>query len=256
MKNHFFFPYVGNKREEVEHILDKLDLSNITTIVEPFCGSCALSYYISTKYPNKFKYILNDKNKNLMDLLKITNDKKQMEMIEKELEEVKKDIDKPKYLEYIKKKQLSSYIFGNKYYAIRANTYPIMKMQVFNKVFKFNEYPIYDFLQNEDVEIYDEDAINIIEKYNDENTIIFLDPPYLNSCNMMYNEYSSNIYEYLLLNKLDSFKSNVFICHENSWLFKLMFKDYINDEDEYDKRYKMNEKKKTKHIIINNRKKN
>ena len=57
MKNHFYFPYVGNKREEVEYILNNLNLDNITTIIEPFCGSCALSYYISTKYPNKFKYI-------------------------------------------------------------------------------------------------------------------------------------------------------------------------------------------------------
>jgi site-specific DNA-adenine methylase len=44
MKNHFFYPYFGNKREEVEHIYNLSDLNNIDTIVEPFCGSCAVSY--------------------------------------------------------------------------------------------------------------------------------------------------------------------------------------------------------------------
>ena len=29
MKNHFFYPYVGNKREEVEHIYNLLDFYNI-----------------------------------------------------------------------------------------------------------------------------------------------------------------------------------------------------------------------------------
>ena len=34
MKNHFFYSYVGNKREEVEHIYNLLDLNNIDTIVD------------------------------------------------------------------------------------------------------------------------------------------------------------------------------------------------------------------------------
>ena len=53
MKNHFFFSCCGNKREEVEHIYNLLDLENIDTIVEPFCGSCAMSYYIWTQNKDK-----------------------------------------------------------------------------------------------------------------------------------------------------------------------------------------------------------
>ena len=71
MKNHFFYPYVGNKREEVEHIYNLLDLNNINTIVEPFCGSCAVSYYIWSQNKDKnYKYILNDLDSNLINLLK------------------------------------------------------------------------------------------------------------------------------------------------------------------------------------------
>ena len=72
MKNHFFYPYVGNKREEVEHIYNLLDLNNIDTIVEPFCGSCAVSYYLWTQNKDKkYKYILNDLDGNLINLLKV-----------------------------------------------------------------------------------------------------------------------------------------------------------------------------------------
>ena len=51
MKNHFYMSYSGNKREEVENIYNLIDFNNIATIVEPFCGTCAMSYYISTKHP-------------------------------------------------------------------------------------------------------------------------------------------------------------------------------------------------------------
>ena len=67
MKNHFLLPYSGNKRNEVENIYnttkDIYKYEDIKTIVEPFCGSCAYSYYISTLYPKKYKYILNDNDK-------------------------------------------------------------------------------------------------------------------------------------------------------------------------------------------------
>jgi len=58
MKNHFFIAYSGNKREEVNTIHDYIKpklTPSITTIIEPFCGTSALSYYISTLYPKKYK---------------------------------------------------------------------------------------------------------------------------------------------------------------------------------------------------------
>ena len=43
-----------NKRNEVELIQEyiKNDLNDITTIIEPFCGSCAISFYLWTIYGN------------------------------------------------------------------------------------------------------------------------------------------------------------------------------------------------------------
>ena len=51
MKNHFIFSYAGNKRNESENILEKINFNNIETIIEPFCGSSAISFHISTLKP-------------------------------------------------------------------------------------------------------------------------------------------------------------------------------------------------------------
>ena len=68
-KNHFFIPYAGNKRSEVEKIYDSIKdkLNDIEYIVEPFCGTSAFSYYMSLRHPKQFKYILNDNNKYLIE---------------------------------------------------------------------------------------------------------------------------------------------------------------------------------------------
>jgi len=101
MKNHFFFPYVGNKRQEVEHIYSKINFENIDTICEPFCGSCAVSYYIWSRFKSsaassanqnpdkKFKYVINDTDKLLCELLTLvkSDNKERMEEIEIDLNE-------------------------------------------------------------------------------------------------------------------------------------------------------------------------
>ena len=49
MKTHFYITYPGNKRKEMKGLYPYLDFTNINTIVEPFAGTCAISYYISTQ---------------------------------------------------------------------------------------------------------------------------------------------------------------------------------------------------------------
>lgn len=79
MKNHFIIPYCGNKREEVEEVYkilldNKLLNDDITTIVEPYCGTSAISLYISLQNPKKYKYILNDNCQELIELYHIMQD--------------------------------------------------------------------------------------------------------------------------------------------------------------------------------------
>ena len=77
MRNHFIISYAGNKRQEVERIEEYLHnkLDGIDTIIEPFCGSSAMSCYLSMKYPRRFKYILNDLDPMLIELYHLMKDK-------------------------------------------------------------------------------------------------------------------------------------------------------------------------------------
>ncbi len=75
MKNHFFFPYRENKWQEVEKIIKHMIFRGVKIIIEPFCGSSAMSFYIATIYPKKFEYVLNDINNHLIELYRIRSAK-------------------------------------------------------------------------------------------------------------------------------------------------------------------------------------
>ena len=73
MKNHFYIPYPGNKRKEMKGLYPYLDFTNIDIIVEPYAGSCAISFYISQQ-KSGLTYILNDNNIYLKELYEILID--------------------------------------------------------------------------------------------------------------------------------------------------------------------------------------
>ena len=104
-KNHFCIGYKGNKREEIKEIIKDIDFTNIKYIVEPFCGTSALSYHLSLLYPNKFKYILNDNNNNLIKLYNIMKDPKKILFFKVMVELLMKDINKNYNSSYKRKKQ-------------------------------------------------------------------------------------------------------------------------------------------------------
>lgn len=271
MKNHFFFSYAGNKREEVENIYNLLDLENIDTIIEPFCGSCAMSYYIWTQNKDKnYKYILNDLDNNLIDLLKIIRSGEYKE-IEDEVNKMREEIleyendmieAKKIYINYIKNGKVSGYLLGKKYKSMIAGFFPLRDFKsIFKNKLDLSIAPIYDFLVNANIELHSIDANKIIDENNNEKTLIFLDPPYIASCNNFYStdtdENICNIYEKLVLYGLKNYKCKMLICHENNWLFKILFKEYVEKEKEYKKNYHNTfrggrNKKKTFHICIKN----
>jgi len=47
----------------------------------------------------------------------------------------------------------------------------------------------------------------------------------------------SNIYEKMYYYELKNYKCKMLICHENNWLFKILFHDYLDGETEYKKNY-------------------
>ena len=102
--NHFFIPYAGNKRRESDDIYKIVEpnLKNIKIIIEPFCGTSAFSYFMSCKYPKRFKYILNDFNVNLIKLYQILKNEEETNKMILNLKILHQDMTKEKYTNMFK----------------------------------------------------------------------------------------------------------------------------------------------------------
>lgn len=260
MKNHYFTSYPGNKRNEIKDIMPFINLDNITTILEPFAGSAAMSYYISTLYPNKFKYILNDNDKINYDLFNISRDTERTEDFNNKINKIidefntyTDDVNRKIFYKNIDTKTLEGYIFKNKYYSISPGMYPLMTSKNKIKPFKLQDCPVYDFYNNEDIIYENIDGIKFINKYNENDDKLFLiDPPYLKSFNDFYNNKDINVYEWVFNNKelLLNSKNKIIFILENMWIIFLLFNDF-NILSYYDKQYCVS-KKKTTHIVYSN----
>ena len=253
MKNHYFIPYAGNKRLECKAIYEliKDNIDDIEYIVEPFCGTSAFSYYISQLHPKKFKYILNDNNKQLIELYNIFKDENKTNELITRLNTYLPIKDKEEYNKLCKLNTLDGYIISNKIYNIRPSLYPQGKKiseDIFNNMKKA---PIVDFLRNEDITILNNDYNEVLNKYlNNTKALIFLDPPYIFTNNTWYSNPSIKIYEWLCTEELNKYKSLLTVCVENNFFIKHIFKKY--KQFTYEKLYQPN-KKKTEHIFIINK---
>lgn len=252
-KNHFYISYFGNKRTEVKIIYDHLNFDNITTIIEPFCGTCAISYYISTLHPKKYRYILNDNNTYLKDIYDIIKNNK-CDEFETTINNMINNINnKTEYTEIIKPKNIYCWFIKNYIYSIRPGLFPLDFNINKKKQIKFSDHLIYNFFINEDIIFTTENGLDCYLKYKDDiqNMIIF-DPPYLNTCNDFYKESKVNVYEYFFNNNIKNEKAKIYLILENSWVIKLLFNKEKYNTEEYGKNYTSPSKKKTTHIIINN----
>lgn len=251
MKNHFVFPYTGNKREEVEEIYKNIDLTNINVICEPFCGSSAISYYISTKHPGKYTYILNDLDKNLTKLYLIMKDEIKTNYFNCMIELLNNYMKKHKTRQeqkYIYDNEFTgvhNYYIKNRYYNIRIGLFPNENNNKYKQNFKSMNAPIIDFLRNEKVIIENEDAQEVIMKYEQQKTLFLLDPPYMMTTNDFYEGYNINIYDYLLDNPQIN---NYYLILEYTWVIKHLFKQF--NVYLYDKKYYGHTKKAVKHCIL------
>lgn len=246
--NHFMIPYLGNKRTEVKKIYDNINLDGIDTIVEPFCGTSALSFYISTLHPLKYTYHLNDNSPLLIQLYEIAKDEDKYKLFIDELNEINKDIrledglyDKIKY-DKLDFTTFKGWVFKYKIYNIRPGLFPLIKTigkDILNKMLKA---PIINFLRTEKIIFTCECAIKIMNEYkNNDKALLFLDPPYLQVSNDFYENSDVNIYEHLYKNSICDYKCKLYLCLEMVWIIKMLFEKY--EIIEYDKSYTGNKKK-------------
>jgi hypothetical protein len=108
---------------------------------------------------------------------------------------------------------------------LRSGLYPILPRCKNIKPFKLQDYPVYDFYNNEDIIYENMDGVDFINKYNEGEDKLFLtDPPYLASCNDFYNNKDVNIYEWVFYNKplvLGS-KNKILFILEDMWIIKML----------------------------------
>ena len=251
MKNHFFFSWSGNKRGEIPKIYDyiKNKLDDIDTVIEPFCGSCAVSVFMSITYPGRFKYILNDIDENLIMLLEIARDDVRLAELSREVTEIARTIDKEKYTILCRSKTFIGWVISNVIHCITPGRWNINYK---SRDYDFAKCPIVTFLRGESVTLSSVDAVDLYRQYsNNKNVFIFLDPPYMAACNSFYDgKQNVNIYEHLFNNKISEDDSFSLLVLEKMWIVEMLFRDEIRYE--YEKQYSMT-KKKTSHVIISNR---
>lgn len=253
-KNHFYISYNGNKRTEVEYIYNSVKdtISNYTTIIEPFCGTCAISYYIWKSHPDKH-FVLNDNNrflKEMFDIIKNNQEEEFNNSVNLLLPEMKES--KPRYLEIVKQDNLIGWYVGHKFYNIMPKLYPHVKT-AFIKPIDIRTSPICEFFKKANITFTTMDGLDCYTTYkNDSNNLIIIDPPYISSENGMYYEPTGNIYQYVFENSILHEPSKVVFILENIWIIRLLFNDLLEHSIVYSKKYN-NTHKRTEHIIIKNK---
>lgn len=256
LKNHFIFSYFGNKRGEcpqwIDFIESKINIDEITTVVEPFCGSSAFSYFMWQKYPDKkFKFVLNDNDKYLIELYETCRDETLLNNLITNLKLKNDSINNKDDYDNLKKDgdPLVNYVYYRSVYAIREGLYPIKgnKSKNFNDILSRG---IVKFIRSNDIIFTNGCALECFNLYKDDpQSLIFFDPPYLEACNDFYANHTVNIYEFFSINNIDQYPSKIIFCLENSWIIKLLFKKFINFQ--YSKKYETS-KRTTTHILLLN----
>lgn len=256
--NHFIIPYNGNKRREIKNILDYYkedEKEPYKYIIEPFAGTSCFIYHHWLKNKDKpYKYIINDLDKNLIELYELMRpcNKEKLDELIKKCDEHLKTIDKEKYTKLYKSKTLEGFLFCSKIYSIRTGLFPTTKkitVESFNYIYNC---PIYDFFKNNDhnIIITCKNGIDVIKEFNNKESFIFIDPPYILSENGFYkHDKVNNIYEYLCNNKIESMKSKILCCLNDNWIIKLLFKDQIKNT--YNKFYDCSKEIVSHNIITN-----
>lgn len=266
MASLFYYSYVGNKRSEIKHIINEVNLiiNDIETIVEPFCGSCAFSLHMNLREKQNKKFHVNDINTCLIEFLQdIKNDgcEKYFNYINsKTYEDFKNIIGSCKLTKIKNFGSLNTY----ETFLLKKKSsarYGLSNESRFVKNMDHKKYSKTDEFFKQCNEITNKDYIKIFEQYiDDEKTLIFLDPPYFDSFNGYYisnleskdenNILIDNTKMYVdIVNFLKCAKCKIIMIINNNAIIRELYKDFLGSI--FCKMYSFT-KKKTEHIIIKN----
>ena len=253
-KNHFFIPYAGNKRNEVDELIKEINFEGVKNIIEPFCGSSAYSFHIWLKYGNAFNYYLNDNNKMLIDFYDLFKNET-LETINDGLTLIKEQTTtKDEWMNHFKTAEITP--IRNLFYCkfsnhCRMGMYPLNKS--ISGIFKPSplQLKFLEFIKSPNVHISNDDWSVVFNLFKNNKEVLFIfDPPYINSDNSFYLEKTLNIYQDFYENKDVNYQSHIYFIMEDIWIIRMLFAHYKIYEP-YKKKYEIS-KKETHHIIISN----
>jgi len=256
MTSHFYIAWAGNKRREMGEINRFVDLNGIETVVEPFCGSAAFAFHTWKASPH-LRVHLNDKCPHLYAMLSTIKrgDKQTLyDGLQRYANVTKED-----YMRYNREVNggegddlTTKWMLMQTYNGLRpgmppAPGRPFPKLKPLQGAFPFDDMLERATLTNHDFRV-------VCDQYrNDPTAFLFIDPPYVNSCNDFYSDATcvddvDAFYTYLL-DLLQNATCKVMLVVNNALLMRLLFKDYIRHR--YGKKYECT-KRQTEHIIITN----
>jgi site-specific DNA-adenine methylase len=252
--SHFVIPYTGNKYKEYQkHYKSYLNFDGIKTVIEPFSGSCAMSFLI-WKERKDLTFIINDISDmtyKIYELYRSMSPEEFKEKIDERCEFLKDEatwkLERPKMTENI-----FSYIVMNKFHNFRPGLYPTKCKTTWKYEWVKLQLEFYEFINSPNVIISNKDWIEVFDEHKDDSTVLFLfDPPYLESFNGYYEfkkQGTVNVYEFFGNHDELKFNSKIYFVLESNWIIKLLFKNH-SFVYEYSKVYELS-KKKTTHCLI------
>lgn len=246
---HFIHSYPGNKRKELKQILEKINLDGIDEVIEPFCGTSAVSFELY-KTNKDLKFYLNDIDKDLIrtyELLKTES----VENITNKMNDIIAEItDKESHAKVYERWKNHDCIFD--FLCIKKNSTKgrITFYGKSSKVFKFTKLQLefIEFIKSPNVFVSCGDWSSVYR--NEPNVLCFIDPPYMLSYNALYrNQNKLEVYEYFYENPPMKENCSLVFVLENNWVVKLLFKGcYVTT---YPKTYVIS-RKETVHALITN----
>lgn len=257
----FYFSYAGNKRKEIKNLDNLLENVKYTKVVEPFGGSCAFS--ISEYLKNKdLEIYISDIDDELTSFCNnfYKNDELIMNIVLNIVSNIhnKEDYDRfyKKFCNKIDNNNIidfcAYYLFKRTFFKLRQGMYyrnakitlnTLQKNKDFlNEFFKKHMYNCVDYKI-------------IFEQFkNDEDALLFLDPPYLNSCSSFYKKIDCEInFDLLWEDIFDLFnngKCKIILIVNNNFFMRKVFEKWLYIS--YDKQYSTFKSKKTTHNVFCN----
>ena len=244
------FGRLGNKMNDLKYF-KHLVPTDAKTIVEPFCGSCAMTLTLFADH-TKYQYHFNDLDPNLFAIINDVNgylkfkadvvqmhndfmsdhDTETTPQLAKLWKSTVQSIDSPFTNFYVNEKFIRSALFK-----ITKDNPDTNHVTIFEKATKTND-----------------DYKTVMEQYRwDKEAFIFLDPPYLFSDNSgYYPQREDSDMTDIIVFILDFFAScscKVMLIINDLKILRYLFRKHINGD--YLRTYQLG-KRKAKHLIITN----